>query len=366
MTASNHPNDLHLNIDCCRGDFRLQLNTTLAGQKITAVFGPSGCGKTTLLRCIAGLEQGGEIRLGQELWSGERQSLPAHKRPLALVFQDAGLLKHLNVQGNLDYGVTRAHKRGLTPLPPAQAQQVLALLDLLPLLQRPVQRLSGGEQQRVALARALLINPRLLLLDEPLSALDSARKQEVLPYLRRLHQVYQGPMLYVSHALDEVLQLADQLLVLESGRMNTQGGLAEVLATLNLGDETGVVLEGRVVAQEPDGLARLALYADEQASGDTGLLLSAPQAAVGERLRARVLARDVSISLSQASDSSILNILPVMIENLDHNGSSVLLTLRLRSGDLLRARLTQRSVVQLGLQAGMQAWAQVKSVALAG
>ncbi|PHS63606.1 MAG: molybdenum ABC transporter ATP-binding protein [Thalassobium sp.] len=358
--------DLHLNIDCHRGDFRLRLDTTLAGQGVTAVFGPSGCGKTTLLRCIAGLEAGGEVRLGEQVWSSRQRSLPAHQRPLALVFQDAGLLKHLNVQGNLDYGVKRAHQRGLTPLAHEQAQQVLELLDLLPLLQRPVQRLSGGEQQRVALARALLINPRLLLLDEPLSALDTARKQEVLPYLRRLHQVYQGPMLYVSHALEEVVQLADQLLLLERGEMRAQGGLAEVLATLNLGDETGVVLEGTVVAQEADGLARLALTADGTAAGSTELLLSAPQAAIGDHLRARVLARDVSISLSRADDSSILNILPVQIDSLSADGTSVLLNLRLRSGGLLRARLTQRSVTQLGLQAGMSVWAQVKSVALAG
>ncbi len=358
--------DLHLNLDLRRGDFRLQLNTALAGQGVTAVFGPSGCGKTTLLRCIAGLEQGGEIRLGDEIWSSARQSLPAHRRPLALVFQDAGLLRHLNVQGNLDYGVKRARKRGLTPLPAEQARQVLELLDLLPLLQRPVQRLSGGEQQRVALARALLINPRLLLLDEPLSALDSARKQEVLPYLRRLHQVYQGPILYVSHALEEVVQLADQLLVLENGTLKDQGRLADVLARLSLGDETGVVLEGTVVAQETDGLARLALTADGTAAGSAELLLSAPKALVGDHLRARVLARDVSISLSRADDSSILNILPVRVESLSQSGVSVLLNLRLPDGELLRARLTQRSVTQLGLQAGMSVWAQVKSVALAG
>lgn len=359
--------DLHLNLDLRRSDFHLRLNTRLAGQGVTAVFGPSGCGKTTLLRCIAGLEQGGEIRLGEELWSGARQSLPAHKRPLALVFQDAGLLRHLNVQGNLDYGVKRAHQRGLTALPAEQARQVLALLDLLPLLSRPVQRLSGGEQQRVALARALLINPRLLLLDEPLSALDTARKQEVLPYLRRLRQVYQGPMLYVSHALDEVVQLADQILVLEHGEKKDQGELADVLARLSLGDETGVVLEGRVVAQEDQGqLARLLINPAHDDQSGVGLLLSAPQARVGDHLRARVLARDVSISLSRADDSSILNILPVQIDSLSADGASVLVSLRLRNGGLLRARLTQRSVIQLGLQPGMPVWAQVKSVALAG
>ena len=363
--------DLHLNIDCHRGDFRLRLDTTLAGQGVTAVFGPSGCGKTTLLRCIAGLEAGGEVRLGEQVWSSRQRSLPAHQRPLALVFQDAGLLKHLNVQGNLDYGVKRAHRRGLTPLAHEQAQQVLELLDLLPLLRRPVLRLSGGEQQRVALARALLINPRLLLLDEPLSALDTARKQEVLPYLRRLHQVYQGPMLYVSHALEEVVQLADQLLLLERGEMRAQGGLAEVLATLNLGDETGVVLKGRIAAQEDNGqLARLVLDPATTAADNSGpsteLLLSAPQAAIGDHLRARVLARDVSISLSRADDSSILNILPVQIDSLSADGTSVLLNLRLCSGGLLRARLTQRSVTQLGLKPGMPVWAQVKSVALAG
>lgn len=349
---------LHLNLDGQIGAFHLQLRTELPATGVTAVFGPSGCGKSTLLRSIAGLNHMGTVRFGEQIWSDNRRFIPPEQRSLAMVFQDGGLLSHLTVQENLDYGRKRAHRRGLTPMTATQCNDVLALLDLQTLLQRRVQGLSGGERQRVALARALIINPPLLMLDEPLSALDTLRKQEVLPYLRRIRQVYQGCLLYVSHALDEVIALADQMLVLNNGRVQAQGALAEVLPLLNLGDETSSVLQGQIISLAGDGLAQLRL------TENTCLWMSSAGVQPGDQCRLRVLARDVSISLSRATDSSILNIVPACIQSLTDTGTACSVQLRLDDGQTLLARLTHRSVDQLQLQPGMTVWAQVKSVAL--
>lgn len=340
------------------GDFHLQLQTRVPATGVTAIFGPSGCGKSTLLRSIAGLNHMGTVQFGDQIWSDQRTFVPPERRPLAMVFQDAGLLSHLTVQGNLDYGLKRAARRGLTPMNAQQCHDVLALLDVLPLLKRSVQALSGGERQRVALARALIINPSLLMLDEPLSALDTRRKQEVLPYLRRIREVYQGCLLYVSHALDEVIALADQLLVLDNGRLQAQGRLAEVLPVLNLGDDTSSVLKGQVVEVAADGLAKL------QIAEGVAFWLPATGVMQGDHCRLRVLARDVSISLSRATDSSILNIVPARIQLLTDTGSACRVQLQLNGGQILLAQLTHRSAAQLQLQPGMDVWAQVKSVAL--
>ncbi len=349
---------LQIQLDGHLGDFHLQLQTRLPATGVTAIFGPSGCGKSTLLRSIAGLNQMGAVQFGDQIWSDQRTFVPPERRPLAMVFQDAGLLSHLSVQGNLDYGLKRAARRGLTPMNAQQCHDVLALLDVLPLLNRSVQALSGGERQRVALARALIINPPLLMLDEPLSALDTRRKQEVLPYLRRIREVYQGCLLYVSHALDEVIALADQLLVLDNGRLQAQGSLAEVLPALNLGDETSAMLDGQIVQLASDGLAELRL------AGGVSIWLPAVGVQQGDRCRLRVLARDVSISISRATDSSILNIVPARIQLLTDTGSACRVQLQLNDGQILLAQLTHRSVAQLQLQPDMYVWAQVKSVAL--
>src|SRR5690606_34117929 len=206
---------------------------------------------------------------------------------------DALPISRLTVRGNLDYGLKRAARRGLTPMNAQQCHDVLALLDVLPLLNRSVQALSGGERRRVAVARALIINPPLLLLDEPVSPLDPRRKQDALAYLRRIREVYQGCLLYVSHALDEVIARGDQLLVLDNGRLQAQGALAEVLPLLNLGDETSSVLKGQVVEVAADGLAKL------QIAENVVFWLPATAVTQGDSCRLPVLARDVSISLNR-------------------------------------------------------------------
>lgn len=340
--------------------FELDVDLTLPGTGITAIFGPSGCGKTTLLRCIAGLEQAqlGRLSVAGQYWQDERKFLPTHRRPLGYVFQESSLFDHLNVIGNLDYAAKRADV-GNAQL---SRSDIIDLLGLAPLLHRKATELSGGERQRVAIARALLINPSLLLMDEPLASLDTQRRAEILPYLESLHDELACPILYVSHAADEVARLADHLVVMDAGRVHTSGPLTELLNRaddpLHLGEQSGVVLETRLAERSDDwGLIRLENGALSLWVGDNGKALDEP-------IRVRILARDVSLSLSEATDSSIVNRLPARITQLSDSGdASVTVQLKVGSQTLL-ARLTRRSVAELSLQPGQNVWAQIKSTAL--
>lgn len=342
--------------------FRLDASLDLPGRGVTALFGPSGSGKTTLLRAIAGLERWpGRLAVNGEVWQDEARFLPTHRRPLGYVFQEASLFAHLTVAGNLDYGARRAG--------PAAARvdraAIIALLGIEGLLARRPARLSGGERQRVAIARALLTGPQLLLMDEPLAALDQARKNEILPYLERLHDTLDIPLLYVSHAPDEVARLADHLVVLEAGRVLAQGPLAETLARVDLpirlGEDAGVVLDATVADRD----AAWHLAAVEFPGGrlwvrDTGH-------ALGERLRVRILARDVSVALAHPLNSSILNTLEGQVDSIGDEAHPALALVRLRVGKtFLLARLTRRSAAALALAPGLPVWAQIKAVAVIG
>jgi molybdate transport system ATP-binding protein len=264
------------------------------------------------------------------------------------------------VQGNLDYGVRRIASADFSRRAP-----VVDLLGLGPLLDRLPGRLSGGEQQRVAIARALLTAPRLLLMDEPLASLDHARKQEILPYLERLRDELDIPLLYVSHAADEVARLAEHIVVLEGGRAVAQGPLAETLARIDLpirlGEDAGAVFAATVAERDAEWhLARVEFDGGELWVRDGG-------AALGQRVRVRILARDVSIANSRHDDVSIMNLLPATV--VAHAGedhpSSVLVQLRIGDTALL-ARLTRRSAQRLDLAPGRQVWVQIKAVALVG
>ncbi|MDR1661016.1 MAG: molybdenum ABC transporter ATP-binding protein [Azoarcus sp.] len=343
--------------------FALDVDLRLPEKGITALFGPSGSGKTTVLRCVAGLERapGGFLSVEGQVWQdGERGIfLPAHKRPLGLVFQEASLFPHLSVRGNLEYGMKRAGN--------AKGEGFDSLLDLLgirALLPRDPARLSGGERQRVAIARALLTRPRLLLLDEPLAALDMKKKQEILPYLEALREELDIPALYVSHAPDEVARLADHLALIEDGCVIASGALMETLARLDLGaafaGDAGVVLETTVAAHEADGLSRLEFPGGK-------LYVPGHEKAPGSRLRCRIHASDVSLALSAREDTSILNVLPatvVAVAQADSPGHA-LVQLRLADGGpLLLARITERSRRALAIAPGLTVVTQVKSVAL--
>ena len=354
--------------------FSLDVALRLPGQGVSVLLGPSGCGKTTVLRALAGLgdvaqRARGRVQVRGEVWQDDARGLwrPVHQRPIGVVFQEASLFAHLTVQGNLDYGWRR--------VPPAQRRlghdDVIPLLGIGHLLQRRPAGLSGGERQRVAIARALLTSPALLLMDEPLSALDAARKAEVLPCLERLGQTG-VPVVYVTHALDEAARLADHLVVLRDGRVQAAGP-AEALWTrldtpLSASDDAAAVLSAEVVRHEPaQGLSLLQVgQADATLPLWTGLHIGS---ATGQRVRVRVLARDVSVSLSHAPDSSILNILPAVVAELrDDAQGGVMLSLQLGTDAALAprllARITRRSAEHLGLRVGQAVFAQVKGVAL--
>jgi molybdate transport system ATP-binding protein len=353
---------IHARFSLAYPGFALDVDMRIPARGVTALFGPSGSGKTTLLRCIAGLDRaaGGFLGVKDEVWHDGEKFLATNRRPLGYVFQEAGLFPHLSVRGNLEYG----YKRIAVGARKVQLEQVIMLLGLGKLMERndPFS-LSGGERQRVAIGRALLTSPSLLLMDEPLSALDAASRREILPYLERLHSELEIPVIYVSHALDEVARLADHLVLLEQGRVLASGALDEMLARLDLPtahrDDAGVVIEAAVAAQdEAYHLTRLDF------SG-ASLWVSKIERTVGTLIRARVLARDVSVALTAADDSSITNILAArIVEIRDEGRDKVVLSLAIGGGQMLLSRITRRSRDQLGLAAGMEVYAQVKSVAL--
>jgi molybdate transport system ATP-binding protein len=353
---------IHARFDLAYPGFALDVDMQLPARGITALFGPSGSGKTTLLRCIAGLEraEGGLLWMKDQVWQDGEKFLATHQRPLGYVFQEASLFPHLSVRRNLEYGLQRiaASERKV------QLEQVILLLGLSQLIDRnDPSSLSGGERQRVAIGRALLTSPSLLLMDEPLSALDAASKQEILPYLERLHSELDIPVLYVGHALDEVARLADHLVLLEHGRVIASGALNDTLSRLDLPtahlDDAGAVIGAKVAMHdEAYHLTRLDF------SGGN-LWVSKVERAVGEMVRARVLARDVSVAIAAPQGSSITNILAARIAEIQDEGPDrVILRLVIGGEHILLSRITRRSRDQLGLSVGSEVFAQVKSVAL--
>jgi molybdate transport system ATP-binding protein len=344
--------------------FSLDVDEQLPARGVTALFGHSGSGKTTLLRCIAGLEHAatGRLSFNGDVWQDSRTWVPTHRRPIGYVFQEASLFPHLTVLGNLRYG----QKRSPDTDPKAarfSLEHAIELLGIGHLLKRRPAALSGGERQRVGMARALAVNPKLLLMDEPLAALDLARKQEILPYLERLHDDLEIPVLYVSHAPDEVARLADHLVVMEGGRVLASGPLNDTLARLDLpirlGEDTGVVLDGHVAERDERWhLLRVACC-------NTSLWVRDSGAALGDRARIRILARDVSIAHEPKTGTSILNTLPARVVSLGDDAHPALTLVKLAvDGNPVISRVTRRSADQLGLTPGMAVWIQIKAVAL--
>jgi molybdate transport system ATP-binding protein len=351
----------------CFGDaFALDVDLALPGRGISVLFGPSGCGKTTLLRCLAGLlrARDGRLVVTGECWQDERVFVPPHRRPIGMVFQDAQLFPHLTVQGNLDYGLKRVKAGAGSAASRATLDAAVELLGIGALLARRPDALSGGERQRVAIARALALAPRLLLMDEPLAALDARRKEEILPFLDRLHRELTMPVVYVTHAIGEVMRLADHVVALEAGRAVGSGPLHEMLARLDLptlaqDERAGVVLPCTVAERQPEWrLARMDFDGGSLWTRDNGHPL-------GQAVRVQVLARDVSLALSEATDSSIANQLPGTLHTLaaDVHPANQLALVRV-GGVLLMSRLTRRSTERLGLRAGQRVWLQVKAVAV--
>lgn len=358
-------NGIRARFEVVRPGFSLDVDLTLPGRGVSALFGHSGSGKTSCLRCFAGLDRPaqGLLQVNGEQWQDSTQGyfLPAHRRAVGYVFQEANLFPHLSVQRNLDYGLKR--------IPVAERhialEHAVSLLGIDHLLQRMPANLSGGERQRVAIARALLTSPRLLLMDEPLASLDLKRKLEVLPYLERLHEELDIPVLYVSHAPDEVARLADHLVVLEDGQVRASGPLKETLLRADLPfaveDDAEAVIDGSVTGHDASyQLLELGL------AGSTAYLrLPHGSLPVGQMVRVKIKARDVSLSLQRAQGSSLLNLLPVEVHSWHHLEAQTLLTLCIGEQRLL-ARITRFSFEQLAIHHGQALWAQVKSISLLG
>ena len=346
------------------GDFTLDVDLLLPGRSVSAIFGPSGSGKTSLLRCIAGLEhvQGGYVSVNGQVWQDPTKQLftPVYKRPIGYVPQDAGLFAHLSVQGNLDFGLRR------TPEPErvVSLDHATSLLGIDKLRHRLPNTLSGGERQRVAIARALATSPQILLMDEPLAALDAQRKAEVLPYLERLHTELSIPVLYVSHSPDEVARLADHMVLLAAGRVLASGPTRELMTRLDLplahGDAAAAIIDAVVTRVEPDYYLSYADFAGGQIS------LLNPQLAIGQRVRVRVQARDVSLTLARHPGTSVLNIFAVTVTSVATDSPGQAMVVLNAGGSTLLARITQKSVDALDLLPGKAVFAQVKGVAVLG
>ena len=348
------------------GSFSLDVALDLPGRGVTAIFGPSGSGKTTLLRSITGLEhaRGGYLAVNGEVWQDDAQGIfmPVYQRPLGYVFQEASLFSHLTVQRNLDYG----RRRVRADVHRVSLDQIIALLGIKDLLQRQSDTLSGGERQRVAIARALATSPQLLLMDEPLASLDGQRKADILPYLERLVAELDIPVLYVSHAPDEVARLADHLVLLDAGRVLASGPTRELLTRLDLplahGDSAAAIIDALVTSVD----AAYHLSHAEFSGGNYSISLLNPNLKVGQRVRVRIQARDVSITLARQQGTSVQNIFAVTVVSLSPDSPGQLMLGLDANGSMLLARITRKSADALGLMPGSQVFAQVKGVAVLG
>ncbi len=329
-------------------------------QGVTALFGRSGSGKSTLLRILAGLEAQarGRVVFAEQVWQDDSHFLPPQQRGVGVVFQDGALFPHLTVRQNLAFALKRAPVQQLL-LEVALRCRIDHKLDV------PVPTLSGGEKQRVAIARALLSSPKLLLLDEPLSALDTATKREILPFLEELKNELSLPMLVITHAPAEVERLADRVVFLEAGRLDRVESLAQALSRPDsplFADEgaSSVLMANMEQVDDGDGLSKLALL------GGAYLYVPKVEQAQNGLLRVRVLARDVGISLSAAKDSSLLNAMPAQVLSIVVQDATRVLVKLMVGDQPLFAQITQRSLRQLTLSEGMSVYALIKAMALVG
>lgn len=345
-------------------DFSLDIDLDIPAHGITSITGPSGCGKTTLLRAIAGLDYypDASLKISNTVWQDKDFFLPSHKRAIGYVFQEASLFPHLNVLKNLEYGIKRLPKNEQK----VSLDKPIELLGIQHLLKRPSSQLSGGERQRVAIARALAVSPKILLMDEPLAALDLASKQDIIPYLESLHEELEIPVIYVSHSSDEVSRLADYLVVLNSGKVKASGKITDVLTRLDLPlahDDDASALIHATVAEHDDEYNLT--YLEFPAGRFTVTQKDLP---IGEEVRLRVNARDVSLTLEQQTGTSILNIFPATVDEIRRadkdNGAQVTVRLLTKGNVPLLSRITRKSAECLGLEKGKKVFLQAKSVSL--
>lgn len=351
--------DLEIDLSHSFAGFNLEVSFATHGDGVTALFGPSGSGKTSILRAVAGLlrPRSGRIVIDDHtlLDTSSNLFVPAHKRRLGYVFQDARLFPHLSVAANLQFG----NKRAPRPASSNEAERLISLLGLESLLTRKPAGLSGGERQRVAIGRALLSQPELLLLDEPLASLDAARRGEILPYLERLRDELDTPMLYVSHAVEEVARIADRVVLLDNGQVTDNAETSELLARFDASPgDPGAVVHARIREHDADyGLTQLEIEAGSITVGKLS-------AAVGSEVRVRIRAQDVLLATTAPQGLSANTILPGRVEAVsEHMGP--LVDVRVQCGATrLIARVTVKSAERLNLQPGSEVFAIIKTATL--
>lgn len=343
------------------GRFQLDIDLSLPGSGISVLFGESGSGKTTLLRCIAGLERPaqGKFSINGKVWQDSETGLflATHKRNLGYVFQEANLFPHLTVAKNLEFGLKRISSNQVN------FNSIIDLLGISHLLDRMPERLSGGEKQRVAIARALVLNPDILLMDEPLASLDSKRKQEVMPFLLKLHQQLNIPIVYVTHSQEEAVQLADTMVLLEAGQVQAAGKVCEIFSRLDLplaqDKKAAVVWQGVIAEHEADyNLTRV-----DFSGGELSLpMIDLP---LGATIRVQIHARDVSLTLQEPSQTSILNVLPAIITDIAELEESHQTVVQLQVGEQsLLSHITRKSAHALALMTGLPVFVQIKGTSL--
>jgi molybdate transport system ATP-binding protein len=344
------------------GDFSLDVDQQIALQGVTGLFGPSGGGKSTLLRIIAGLEPlaRGQLNFAGESWldSDIRHFVPADKRPVGFVFQDGRLFEHLTVEGNLQYAVDRGSQKQSS----IRYEDVLASFDLQSLLQRHPDALSGGERQRVAIARTVLNSPQILLLDEPLAALDAGRKGEILPYLDDLTARFGIPAIYVSHTIDEIARLADRVIVLEQGRVKAHGEAAEVLNQIDMQSPSSkfdivTILQTRLLEHLPKlALSRLDHH------GQTVVVPMLNNRHKGDVVRLHIRAGDVALATREPEGISFRNIMKGTVTDLDADAASAFAMVSVDiGGAIVRSQLTRQAVAELDLRPGMKIFVLLKT-----
>ena len=354
--------DIQLCFQMKRGAFQLDIDTSIPGTGVTAVFGRSGSGKTSLLRCIAGLEKADHAFLSVQgkVWQDSTRGifLPPYRREIGYVFQEGALFPQISVRKNLLFGYRR------TPFERRKADfdRVVELLGIGSLLDRLPAYLSGGEKQRVAIGRALLNHPRLLLMDEPMASLDQAHKREILPYLESLHQSFDIPIIYITHDREELVHIANHMLLIENGSLIAEGSTEYILTRVDLPiareHEASSVIEARVV--EHDHTFYLTKLEFE--GGD--LFVNWLNREVGSRLRLQIRAKDVIIAREKPQQSSILNIFPATVEEMQAHGRGRMVVRLNIAGVHILARITQTSQFLLNLKVGDQVFAEMKSMAI--
>ena len=337
--------------------FNLDIDLQLPASGITVVFGPSGSGKTTLLRCLAGLEKSGKMEIAGQVLQDENIFIPVNLRAIGMVFQESRLFPHLKVRDNLLYGYKR------TPVNSRRLhlEDIGRVLSLEKLQERSIDKLSGGEKQRVALGRALLTSPKLLLMDEPLAALDAQRKTEIIPFIRKVEKELSIPIIYVTHSMSEVLQLVDTMVILKDGKVVKYGPVGKVFSDIQLresiGDEhSGAVLDTTVLEHDTDyGITRLDFMGQ-------GLSVPIQDISPGQVLRVHIHSKDVSLATQPPEGlTSVLNILKTKVRKIGENvGYSV--DIELDAGRPLLATITRKSLSNLNLRPGQSIYAYIKAI----